>query len=172
LDDQRQANARQAEVLELQTAELRESLKERAREVDRRRKAQAAQVFITEEHVPARHAGRTQPAPPKVNATVVNSSDQPIYETELRRHRGSAGHGDPNPEPLGTIMPGASRSTTRAFPADTKLDVSGAVLRFRDAAGVRWMRRPDGGLSEQEGNAHLCDRVLAKASPRLQPARP
>jgi hypothetical protein len=29
------------------------------------------------------------------------------------------------------------------------MDVSGTILRFRDAAGVKWMRRPDGGLVEQ-----------------------
>ena len=28
--------------------------------------------------------------------------------------------------------------------------VSGAILMFRDAANVRWIRRPDGGLVEQQ----------------------
>ncbi len=150
LDDQREANARQAEVLELQAAELRESLKERSAEVNRRRKAQAAQVFFTEEHVPARDLGGTQPTPPTVHANVVNSSNQPVYDAELRWHRGSASHGDPNPQPLGTIMPGSSDARTQKFPADTNLDASGAVLRFRDASGVTWTRRPDGGLTEQQ----------------------
>ncbi len=50
-----------------------------------------------------------------MTATVVNTSDQPIYDAELRWHVGSAGHGEPNPEPLGAIMPGAEVSRTRKF---------------------------------------------------------
>ena len=142
LDDQRQANARQAEVLGLQADELGESLKERAIEADRQRKAQAARVFITQEHV--------RRTPPAVNVTVENSSDQPVYEAELHWRRGPAGFGEPNPVPLGTIMPGASSRNSRAFPPDTNMAVSGAVLRFRDAAGITWMRRPDGGLTIQQ----------------------
>jgi hypothetical protein len=82
---------------------------------------------------------------------VKNSSDQPIYEAELRWHRGSAGYGEPNPEPLGTIMPGVEVSRMRDFPPGTNMAVSGAVLRFSDAAGVRWLRRPDGYLNEFTG---------------------
>jgi hypothetical protein len=80
----------------------------------------------------------------------VNASDQPIYEAELYWRRGSSGHGEPNPEPLGTIMPGKDADCERDFPLDTNMDVSGAILRFRDAAGLKWIRRPDGGLVEQQ----------------------
>jgi hypothetical protein len=54
----------------------------------------------------------------------------------------------PNPEPLGTLMPGPAEMRWRDFPAETSADACGAVLRFTDAAGVRWERRPDGYLSE------------------------
>jgi hypothetical protein len=93
-----------------------------------------------------------EPEPERILGTVsiVNTSDRPIYEAELRWHRGSASHGDPNPEPLGTIMPGSSTDRSRDFPPGTNMAVSGAVLRFRDAAGITWMRRPDGGLTEQQ----------------------
>jgi hypothetical protein len=49
---------------------------------------------------------------------------------------------------------------SRDFPSETNMAVSGAILRFRDSAGVRWIRRPDGGLSEQpwSGQAPLVDR--------------
>lgn len=144
---QAEAYARQAEVLELQAAELRESLEERKRDAEARRSAQASLVFLTE----ASFAGRTasNPTPPRASATVVNTSSQPIYDAELLWRRGSASHGDPNPEPLGTILPGDGLDRARAFPPDTNMEVSGAVLRFRDAAGVRWIRRKDGYLGEQ-----------------------
>lgn len=87
--------------------------------------------------------------PIRAEVTVVNASNQPIYGAELRWHRGSAGHGDPNTEPLGTTMPGGKSVHYREFPDDTNMAVSGAVLRFRDAAGTTWMRRLDGGLVEQ-----------------------
>jgi hypothetical protein len=82
--------------------------------------------------------------------TIVNTSDQPVYDTELYWRRGSAGYGTPNPEPIGTIMPGGEIERMRRFPLDTNMDVSGAILMFRDAANVRWIRRPDGGLVEQQ----------------------
>ena len=90
------------------------------------------------------------PDPIRAEVTVVNASNQPIYGAELGWHRGSAGHGDPNPEPLGTIMPGGESVHYRDFPDDTNMAVSGAVLTFRDAAGTTWMRRLDGGLVEQQ----------------------
>ena len=166
LGDQRQANKAQSEVLRLQASELRESLDERRRETEERRKAQAAQVFISQRdrtHTLQTDHDRavlgvlgptdiTRPKPQEsivVGVSVVNSGAQPIYEAELRWYYGSASHGDPNPEPLGTIMPGEKTESFRGFPLDTSLAVSGAILRFRDAAGVRWIRRADGGLVEQ-----------------------
>jgi hypothetical protein len=162
LDEQRKINAEQTRVLALQTEELRESLEERKREADQRRRAQAAQVFISEEHASGSSVKGVTDSDRfgaigfggvdciVAIATVVNDSNQPIYDAELRWYRGSAGHGDPNPEPLGTIMPGKESDTSHDFPLDTNMDVSGAILRFRDAAGVKWIRRPDGGLVEQD----------------------
>jgi hypothetical protein len=83
-------------------------------------------------------------------AHVVNSSDQPVYDAELRWRRGASSWGEPNPELLPTIMPGAEVTGCRKFPPDTNMAVSGAVLGFRDAAGVTWLRRQDGELMEWE----------------------
>ena len=58
-------------------------------------------------------------------------------------------HGEPNPELVGVIMPGAEQSKRRVFPVNADLDVCGAVVTFRDAAGLTWMRSPDGALTEQ-----------------------
>ena len=101
-DIQADANARQAEVLELQAADLRESLEQRKRAAEEQRRGQASLVFLTEESF----AGRTvnDPTPPRATALVVNTGSQPIYGAELLWRRGSAPHGEPNPEPLGTIL--------------------------------------------------------------------
>jgi hypothetical protein len=89
-------------------------------------------------------------AHPTAYAHVKNTSAQPVYEAEFRWHRGSERHGDPNPEPLGIIMPGVEISKVRDFPPGTNMAASGAVLSFRDAAGMTWIRRPDGGLVERQ----------------------
>jgi hypothetical protein len=158
VDDQRQANARQAEVFELQATELRESLDERKREAERRYRDQAARVFIGETRQDPKRGEPGQfylrPGKPAVGPAVLafvkNTSNQPVYDAELRWHRGSEGHGEPNPEPLGTLMPGDEEVSVREFPPGTNLAASGAVLRFRDAAGVTWMLRPGVGLTEQQ----------------------
>jgi hypothetical protein len=151
LDEQRQVNTRQAEVLELQAADLRESLEERKRDAYDRRRAQASRVFIEEE----RHSYISDPrvitgGTAWIAVKVLNRSDDLVYAAELRWHLGSAPHGDPNPEPLGAIMPLGEISKRRVFPQDANLDVCGAVLAFRDAAGIKWMRRPDADLTEQQ----------------------
>ena len=157
-------------VLELQAKELRESRQEREREAEQRKKAQAAKVFVSQANsvyapddmseisekfdetdaftdiVRAEAEGGWQVA----EMTIVNTSDQPVYDTKLRWYRGSAGHGFPNPEAIETIMPGGEIKRIRRFPLDTNMAVSSAILMFRDAAGASWIRRPDGGLVEYE----------------------
>jgi hypothetical protein len=104
-------------------------------------------VFITQDR---RTAPRGHPEPegvePSLIATVVNSSEQPIYDAELRWHLGPGAHGEP--ERLGTILPGKNASRARPFPAAADMSNSGAYVRFTDANSVRWLRRPDGYLKE------------------------
>jgi hypothetical protein len=109
-------------------------------------------VFITEDKslayvVPQGVIGLD--SPPSVTAVVHNTSGQPVYDVELRWHVGTAGYGEPNPEPVGVIMPGEQAKRSRDFEPGTNMDVTGAVTRFTDAAGVRWLRRPDGELVAQ-----------------------
>lgn len=113
LEDQKALNARQTPVFELQARELQESLDERKREAEEQRRAQASMVFIWEHADTARTAGGVEV--PAVTAHAVNTSDQPLYDAELRWHRGSAPYGDPNPEPLPTIMPGDDITRSRLF---------------------------------------------------------
>jgi hypothetical protein len=157
LDEQRKASGAQADVRRLQAEELQESLKERKRQAELGRGYQARRVFLTEVPFAGRTGGQggggirgIGTKPPSVTATAHNTSDQPIYDAELYWRRGSAGHGNPNPEPVGTLLPGATYTSTRDFPPGTNLEVSGAVLHFRDAAETKWTRRPDGYLGEQQ----------------------
>ena len=140
LDDQRAINASQAEVMELQAQELRESLDERKREAEARRAAQASQVFIWVQLVDTE--------PPVFEAHVVNSSHQAIYDPEVRWYRGPASDG--KPRLLHTIMPGAEATARHKFPSDTNIAVIYSVVRFRDAAGVTWLRQTDGALTDLE----------------------
>jgi hypothetical protein len=152
LDEERMVNEEHIRVLNLQARELEESLAERKREREQRHRDQASRVFITQERHRTAPRGyeEREDVEPFVAVTVVNSSEQPIYNAELRWHIGTADHGEqPNPEPLGTIMPGPDGITRmRTFPYGVDLSNSGAVVRFTDATGVRWLRRPDGYLNE------------------------
>jgi hypothetical protein len=155
VDDQRETNRKLAAAAELQTEELRQSLAERQAERDRQHKAQAEQVYITVTREPGHRGSRPDedfimaPRPPVITGGVHNYSQQIIRDVQLQWHKGSASHGEPNPEPLGELIPGAYEWRQRQFPTDADLEQCGAVVAFRDAAGTRWMRRADGDLHEQ-----------------------
>src|SRR5260370_150316 len=149
LDDQRQINARQAEVAELQAQELRDSLDERKRDAAARKRAQASRVFLSEYRSDPR-AEIKHPASDGIVVQAENTSEQPIYDVEFRWHRGSAPWGEP--DCFRQMLPGERRDSNRMLPADlpdyVDRSVFGAVLRFRDASGVLWLRRPGGELNE------------------------
>ncbi len=122
LEDQREANAKQAEILELQGTELCESLDDRKREATERRRAQASRVLITQvRHPYIRNPAVITGGTAYVKATIFNGSGAPIYDTELRWHQGSAPYGEPNADPIGTIMPHDDASGRRGFPRDANL---------------------------------------------------
>lgn len=154
LEEQQKASAAQAEVLRLQAEELRESLKERKRQAELGRGYQARRVFLTEESFRGRKNGRGSgmiggigTKPPSVTATTHSTSDQPIYNVEFHWHKGVAAHGEP--ELAGTVLPEQHVTCSADFPDGTNMELSGATVRFTDAAGVRWIRRPDGYLAEE-----------------------
>ena len=136
----------------LQAQELRESLDERKREAEERRRAQASRVFIHEERLDAdprvsqaERAVRRGQLQPVVVAYVMNTSQQPVYNVLISWHLGT----DPKGQyPLMPLMPGAEDKDTRPVPPDAKPEMFGAVAFFRDASGVTWRTRPDGQLDE------------------------
>lgn len=174
LADQRKVNEKHLEVLGYQAIELQRSSKvlEHQAEVLKQqaeltRRAQVAGVSITVNPDHPEPQGRSELLEPPyrdyhlrrelaevaaaevdVIATVVNASDQPIYDAEIRWHIGKEGHGSPNPESVGSLKPKDTVKRTRAFPADADENVIGAELRFTDGSGNRWLRRPDGYLTD------------------------
>lgn len=155
LKDQRDLNAKQTPVLELQAKELQEALDERKREAGERRRAQATGVYITIDRggmatTQAQRASGVRD-PGFATARVTNTSNQPVYDLVISWHKGTAPWGDPDTADV--LMPVDYLERMRAFPDNlpptVNLSLFGAVVRFRDAAGVHWLSRPDGKLTEE-----------------------
>jgi hypothetical protein len=144
LDEQRKVDAEQLRVLVLQEQELRESLAERKREAVERRSAQAARVLIVVKVVKITPKGFDTGF--RLNVTVVNASEQhlPIYRAALYWYSNGEPYGVNNPEFLGTVL--EQEAVFRDFQPGLTPDGCGAVLTFRDAAGVDWIRQAEGGL--------------------------
>lgn len=163
LDEQRKVNAEQIRVLELQAAELRESLDERKREAAERRQAQASRVFISAQPSPE----GTDPID-SIAVRIVNTSQQPIYDLIFSWRDGTGEWKEPpRPPRLPVLMPGESASPfvtslvpslpRESFLLDTSLLAAGAV--FRDAAGLRWRLRSDGQLDEEPRPRNAAPRI-------------
>jgi hypothetical protein len=145
--EQRKLNAEQAKVLELQASELRESLEERKR-------GQAARVFI----------GATwHPEDPEIGEpsfctpAVVNARDFPAYDSQIW-YPSDTDHAYTS----GTVLPGEKADPyPRGHGFSSAQDAIGSVVfTFRDVAGIRWVRMPDGILKEQTRDA-VQESVLA-----------
>lgn len=173
LDEERKVNEEHIRVLKLQARELEESLAERKREAEQRareaeeraretrqlERAQASKVHIETEVGPDPRFGvipraASIPAPETVTVRVTNTSDQPIYNADIIWDDGSMGFLEfavwPGAEHLALrIDPGETASRTK-LPTDTP-DARDAVLRFRDAAGVPWLRTAYGSLERFTG---------------------
>jgi hypothetical protein len=127
-------------ILQQQVKEHQEVLAREAREGHR---AQASRVFITLD------SGGVHPA----SFNVANTSDQPVYDAEIRwRYRTARTPFIQHSRP-GTILPGERpviecQAASEAHRVRPNPDDDFTVLIFRDAAGVMWVRALDGDLSE------------------------
>ncbi len=79
---------------------------------------------------------------------MVNASDLPVYDTQLWH----CVHSDPDYDDLGTILPGEAIVGAGRYPAGTNPAKMNVILKFRDAAGVTWIRTQEGALIEQSGD--------------------
>jgi hypothetical protein len=157
LAEQRRINEEQTLVLKLQAAELRESTEERQREAGRRHQAQASLVFT----------GVQNPGHRFSHPYAKNGSDFPVYDVQLwQAYPG----GLSDPFDVGMIPPGGGGADGRDIPYRDALD--GTVLTFRDAAGARWMRMPDGTIKEQEHDSARDSILTALGRPLPVPTEP
>jgi len=132
-------------ALRKQSRELAILTKQNNRDIAERRRAQAARVYIVvEDHRPR----YTHPY-------AVNGSDFPVYDAQFWQ---ADPGGLSDPYDVGMIpphLPGTDKRDLHYHDA-----VGNTVLTFRDAAGVCWIRMPDGTLREQEHNI-AADSILA-----------
>lgn len=159
LEDQRKASTAQAEVLGLQAAELRESLKERDRSADDRKRRQATGVVAWIEK--SRDSGDLFAG---WGARIRNATDLPIFNVRvffhlISRQDGSdwvpVSIGGPPPDETAPVVP---PTADRFVPIPAKIvPMFGSIeisdrsclvsFEFTDASGNRWERDPRGALN-------------------------
>jgi hypothetical protein len=155
VSDQKELTARQTELLKVQTDQLDLQHRQFEREQSDRRRAQASGIYVT---VSLRGEGLNEPAPrvagepgPVLVVRVENTSRQPVYELVIHWRR--SGVSWDQPDVADVLRPQTFVSRTRSFadglPAIVDRTLYSAVIRFRDAAGVHWLLRPDGQLTEE-----------------------
>jgi hypothetical protein len=114
-----------------------------SRQQEELRRAQASHISIWEEHV------SDEAGPPWVDARLRNTSGDPIYGVEVRWQANDVVTGEPDRQQV--LPPGSEILFHRELPPDVSPDLFHAAVRFRDAKGITWLRRPDGTLSEDYG---------------------
>ena len=100
-------------------------------------------MFISQSRFKGRRRGPPDSEPPAITATLVDSSSQPLYDAEIRWHPSSEDSGKPNPEPIGTVLPGASSQFMRKFPFEATVGLGSC----RDVHGVCTKCGAGGGVS-------------------------
>jgi hypothetical protein len=133
-----------------QSKEVGILVKQNEREDRERRRAQAAQVFTGSPQTTERRLG--------IVPYARNVSDLPVYDAQFWYYDYE---GLSEPDRLGVILPG-KRIYGRGNRIFSSRDyaLSEVILTFSDAAGFRWIRMPDGLLSEQS-HATVRESVLA-----------
>jgi hypothetical protein len=123
-----------------------------AREAEDRHRAQAAHVFVWQERrlVAPSDEDPSAGVGARFFAYVRNASDQPAYDVCITWRVAKLKPDVRGPRTV--LLPGdqmpSEKLLTPDWPAARFGDVR-AEATFRDAAGARWLRRPDGELVEQ-----------------------
>ncbi len=149
LTDQRDANRKQAEALDLQAKEIRQSLDRLRQEREERRRAQAKQVLVKVTRDDTMDFDRPgHPVIRKMEAVVTNTSRMPVYDGYVVWQKGTERLDDP--DLFETLQPGETVTSRR------KVDLFGeemthsklieAAVAFSDAEGVRWRAESNGVL--------------------------
>jgi hypothetical protein len=150
--DQQELTRHQAELLKVQSGQLELQRRQLDDQLAEKHRAQASRVFIwTETGLDPRltdaQIEKGVPWHETVTASIRNTSEQPIYSAELVWDDGSAplmevaarSHAERLPV---VLLPGSDATVTREASPATRA----VILRFRDAAGVTWLRGTEGDL--------------------------
>lgn len=158
--DQQEVTKQQTELLGIQAAQLELQRRQFDKQLAERRRSQASRVFIWSDIGPDPRRTDEQidkgvPWREGVTAHIRNTSEQPIYDLMVSWQKGTAPWDAPFP--MSVLMPGQQEDLTHVFPDDlpptVNVSLFSAVVRFRDASGVRWLLRPDGHLAEEPATA-------------------
>jgi hypothetical protein len=127
------------------------------RDIAERHRDQAARVFTVVEDARPRYA----------HPYAKNGSDFPVYDAQFWQ---ADPGGLSDPHDAGMIPPDGHAAESRDV---SYLDaLANTVLTFRDAAGARWIRMPDGTLKEQERDNARDSILAALGLPLPVPAAP
>jgi hypothetical protein len=150
--DQQELTQQQGQLLKVQSGQLELQRRQLDDQLAEKHRAQASRVFIWTETGPDPRLTDAQiekgvPWRETVTASIRNTSEQPIYSAELVWDDGSAplaevaarSHAERLPV---VLLPGSDATVTREVDPDT----GAVILRFRDAAGVTWLRGTEGDL--------------------------
>jgi len=116
-----------------QSAELTLLQEQAGRDIEQRRRVQAAKVFVA--------AGGIPPFAPST-VRISNASEQPIYDLAASWADGA------DPVRLPVLMPGEPYAFSAGW-QDAAGKMPPVWLDFRDAAGVRWRTTSRGELTER-----------------------
>jgi type II secretory pathway pseudopilin PulG len=162
--DEQEVTRQQAELLKVQSEQL--ELQRRRFEQDQtdQRRAQASSIYFTitiiwagGDELGDPFADPPDPAPSPIPrypkslfVRVVNTSDLPVYDLAINWRVGTEPWGDASTADV--LHPKDGIDSTREFPGNVPSpfeQLYGAVVRFRDAAGVHWLLQPGGWLTEE-----------------------
>jgi hypothetical protein len=117
--------------------------KQDERDVQQRRSAQAAQVYV---FIPR---GQQAEAAAELTARIHNASQQPVYDLEMTWHEGQNPKNQiGDPKKRDRLMPDESLPFSPTATMGSSTDGIGVTAEFRDAAGVRWRTNDRGELTE------------------------
>lgn len=129
-----------------QSEEVRLLGEQNTRDIEERRRAQAAQVFIMIEGSEMRPGVEKQLDQVILKATVRNTSQLPVYDLWVRWRTVNGEFGIPTVAPQ--FLPGETKPVEVIWSEAAGMEETGVSLDFRDAAGLHWRTTDRGILTE------------------------
>jgi hypothetical protein len=134
-----------AKALRKQSEEVTLAREQAERDIQERRRAQAAGVFIVIATGVAANPGVL------LEAQASNTSRQPVYDIEVQWRTSDGQFGQPAAKPQ--LLPQEMTTFPQHWTADQGITGLGVSIAFRDAAGIHWQTTDRGELTE------LCGRL-------------